>query len=136
MGEIMTAPTPRGSYPDDPSGSSKALPENDNSFGRSVGAEFGGVSFKGIRVPALKVGTKLEFAMVRATSTDKSFDVWFKAPTAKNGTVTVFDFEGRALKRYKITTAKPKTLEINTQVGDAPVVTETLVLTYEKCEVV
>ena len=66
----------------------------------------------------------------------KGFDVWFKAPTAKNGTVTVFDFEGSAVKRYKITAAKPKTLEMNSVVGNPPLVTETLVLTYEKCEVV
>lgn len=132
MGEIVTAPTPPGSYPD-PSGSPMALPPDDE-VGRSVGAEFGGQSFKGISVPELRVGTKLEFAMVRATSTDKSFDVWFKAPTAKNGTLTVFDFEGSAIKRYKITAARPKTLQINSVVGNPPLVTETLVLTYEKCE--
>jgi hypothetical protein len=132
-GGIVTAPTPTDSYPD-PSGSPTALP--DNGVGRSVGAEFGGQSFKGVRVPELKVGTKLEFAMVRGASTDKGFDVWFKAPTAKNGTVTVFDFEGSAVKRYKITAAKPKTLEMNSVVGNPPLVTETLVLTYEKCEVV
>ena len=54
----------------------------------------------------------------------------------KNGAIIVFDFEGSAIKRYKMTNAWPKSLEIGTlKAGDTSVLTEKLVITYEQMEV-
>ena len=42
---------------------------------------------------------------------------------------------GKAVKRYKLTNAWPKSLEIGSlKAGDTSVLTEKLVVTYEKCE--
>ena len=47
----------------------------------------------------------------------------------------MYDFEGNAIKRYKITNPWPKSLEVSSlKAGDTNVLTEKLVLTYEKCE--
>jgi phage tail-like protein len=54
----------------------------------------------------------------------------------KGGAIIVYDFEGSAIKRYKLTNAWPKSLEINTlKAGDTSVLTEKLVVTYESMEV-
>ena len=73
---------------------------------------------------------------------DNSFDKWVKdsqlgkmKDVRKNGSIIVYDYEGKAVKRYKITNAWPKTLEMSSmKAGDTSVLTEKLVLTYEKCE--
>ena len=47
-----------------------------------------------------------------------------------------YDYEGTAIKRYKLTNAWPKSLEIGSlKAGDTSVLTEKLVITYEKMEV-
>jgi phage tail-like protein len=47
----------------------------------------------------------------------------------------VYDYEGTAVKRYKLTAAWPKSLEIGAlKAGDTSVLTEKLVLTYERME--
>ena len=54
----------------------------------------------------------------------------------KGGAVIVYDYEGNAVKRYKLTAAWPKSLEIGSlKAGDTSVLTEKLVLTYERLEV-
>jgi phage tail-like protein len=54
----------------------------------------------------------------------------------KGGAIIVYDFEGAALKRYKLTNAWPKSLEITTlKAGDTSVLSEKLVVTYETLDV-
>ena len=54
----------------------------------------------------------------------------------KNGAVVVYDYEGTALKRYTITNCWAKSLEISSlKAGDTSVLTEKLVITYERMEV-
>ena len=84
-----------------------------------------------------------EVTLTRGLTADQSFEKWIKdsrfgkMPTVrKNGAVIVFDFEGTAIKRYKMTNAWPKSLEIGTlKAGDTSVLTEKLVITYETLEV-
>ena len=53
----------------------------------------------------------------------------------KGGAIIVYDYEGNAVKRYNLTAAWPKSLELSSmKAGDTSVMTEKLVLTYEKCE--
>ena len=54
----------------------------------------------------------------------------------KGGAIVVYDYEGTAVKRYKLTAAWPKSREIGAlKAGDTSVLTEKLVLTYERLEV-
>ena len=54
----------------------------------------------------------------------------------KGGAIIVFDFEGTAVKRYKLTNAWPKSLEIGSlKAGDTSYLSEKLVLTCESIEV-
>jgi phage tail-like protein len=83
-----------------------------------------------------------ECTLTRALTDDSSFDKWVKdsqlgkmSDARKGGTIIVYDFEGNAIKRYKITNARPKSLELSSlKAGDTNVLIEKLVLTYEKCE--
>ena len=53
----------------------------------------------------------------------------------KGGAIVVYDYEGNPVKRYNLTAAWPKSLEISSmKAGDTSVMTEKLVITYEKCE--
>ena len=84
-----------------------------------------------------------EITLTRGLTDDKSFQDWMKkssfgdmAGARKGGAVIVYDFEGSAIKRYKLTNCWPKSLEIGTlKAGDTSVLTEKLVLTYERLEV-
>ena len=84
-----------------------------------------------------------EVTLTRGLTADQSFEKWIKdsrfgkmTAARKEGEVTVFDFEGAAIKRYKMTNAWPKSLEIGTlKAGDTSVLTEKLVITYEQLEV-
>ncbi len=84
-----------------------------------------------------------EITLTRGLTADNSFEKWvqdsrFGKMTAarKGGAVIVYDFEGSAIKRYKLKNAWPKSLEINTlKAGDTSVLTEKLVVTYEGLEV-
>src|SRR4051794_24609236 len=56
-----------------------------------------------------------EVTFTRGLSADQSFEKWIKdsqfgkmAAVRKNGAVIVYDFEGTAVKRYKLTNAWPK----------------------------
>jgi len=84
-----------------------------------------------------------EVTLTRGLTSDNSFEKWVqdsqfgKMPDVrKGGAVIVFDFEGNAIKRYKLTNAWPKSLEIGSlKAGDTNVLTEKLVVTYEQIEV-
>jgi phage tail-like protein len=83
-----------------------------------------------------------ECTLTRALTDDQSFDKWIKdsqlgkiKDARKGGAIIMYDYEGKAVKRYKITNAWPKSLEVTSlKAGDTSVLQEKLVLTYEKCE--
>ncbi|MEP6695769.1 MAG: phage tail protein [Pseudonocardiales bacterium] len=84
-----------------------------------------------------------EVTFTRGLTADQSFEKWIKDSqfgkmnaVRKGGAVIVYDFEGNAIKRYKLTNAWPKSLEIGSlKAGDTSVLTEKLVVTYEHLEV-
>lgn len=84
-----------------------------------------------------------EVVFTRGLTADNSFEKWVKdsrfgkmASARKNGVVVVYDYEGVAIKRYKIVRCWPKALEIGTlKAGDTSVLTEKLTVTYEEMEV-
>jgi len=84
-----------------------------------------------------------EVTLVRGLTADQSFEKWAQearfgrmTSARKGGAIIVYDFENNPIKRYKLTNAWPKSLEISTmKAGDTNVLTETLVVTYEQLEV-
>ncbi|HEX8631248.1 MAG TPA: phage tail protein [Catenuloplanes sp.] len=84
-----------------------------------------------------------EVTLTRGLTADNSFEKWVKdaqfgkmSDARKGGAIIVYDYEGNALKRYKLTNAWPKSLEIGSlKAGDTSVLTEKLVITYERMEV-
>ena len=84
-----------------------------------------------------------EVTLTRGLTGDNSFEQWHqksqfgKMPDArKGGAIIVYDYEGNAIKRYKLTNAWSKSLEIgNLKAGDTSVLTEKLTLTHEGIEV-
>jgi len=84
-----------------------------------------------------------EVTLTRGLTGDTSFEKWVKdsqfgkmGNVRKGGAVIVYDFEGTAIKRYKLTNAWPKSLEIGSlKAGDTSVLTEKLVVTFEQIEV-
>jgi phage tail-like protein len=84
-----------------------------------------------------------EVTLTRGLTSDTSFEKWIKdsrfgkmGDARKGGAIIVFDFEGNALKRYRLTNAWAKSLEISSlKAGDTSVLTEKLVLTFEMIEV-
>ncbi|GAA3058412.1 phage tail protein [Actinokineospora globicatena] len=84
-----------------------------------------------------------EVTLTRGLTGDTSFEKWVKdahfgkmSDARKGGAIIVYDYEGQAIKRYKLTNAWPKTLEIGSlKAGDTSVLTEKLVITYEQMEV-
>ena len=83
-----------------------------------------------------------EVTLTRGLTGDNNFEKWVKSSrigkmgdARKGGAVIVYDFEGSAIKRYKLTNAWPKGLEIGAlKAGDTSVLTEKLTLTYETLE--
>ena len=84
-----------------------------------------------------------EVTLTRGLTADTSFEKWVKAAhfgkmgeARKGGAIIVFDYEGNAIKRYNLTNAWPKSLEIGSlKAGDTSVLTEKLAITYESVEV-
>ncbi|MEV0292373.1 MULTISPECIES: phage tail protein [Nocardia] len=84
-----------------------------------------------------------EVTLTRGLTGDNSFEKWVKdsrfgkmGAARKGGAIIVYDYEGQAMKRYKLTNAWPKSLEIGSlKAGDTSVLTEKLVITYENLEV-
>ena len=83
-----------------------------------------------------------EITLTRGLTSDTSFEKWVQTAhfgkmndARKGGAIIVFDFEGQALKRYKLTNAWPKSLELGTmKAGDTNLLTEKLTITYEALE--
>ena len=84
-----------------------------------------------------------EVTLTRGLTGAKSFDTWIKdsqfgkmGSVRKHGSIIVFDYEGKEIKRYNLTNAWPKSLEIGSmKAGDTSVLTEKLVVTCERLEV-
>lgn len=84
-----------------------------------------------------------EITLTRGLTADNSFEKWAQdsemgnmSSARKGGAVIVYDYMGAPIKRYKLTNAWPKSLEIGSmKAGDTTVLTEKLVLTYEQMEV-
>jgi phage tail-like protein len=84
-----------------------------------------------------------EVTLTRGLTADQSFEKWIKdsrfgkmGAARKGGAIIVYDFEGTALKHYKLTNAWPKSLEITTlKAGDTSVLSEKLVVTYESLDI-
>lgn len=84
-----------------------------------------------------------EVTLTRGLTSDNSFEQWVKSSqfgkmsdARKGGAIIVYDYEGQAIKRYKLTNAWPKSLEIGSlKAGDTSVLTEKLVITYEQMDV-
>jgi phage tail-like protein len=84
-----------------------------------------------------------EVTLTRGLTADNSFEKWVKDAhfgkmdqARKGGAIIVYDYTGMPIKRYKLTNAWPKSLEIGTlKAGDTSVLTEKLVITYEQMEV-
>lgn len=84
-----------------------------------------------------------EVTLIRSVTSDNSFDKLVRDTRSremhdnarKGGAIVVYDFEGNPLKRYKLTNAWPKSLEIGAlKAGDTSILTEKLVITYEELE--
>jgi phage tail-like protein len=83
-----------------------------------------------------------EVTLTRGLTADTSFDKWIKVAhfgkmgeARKGGAIIVYDYEGTAIKRYKLTACWPKALELSTlKAGDTSVLTEKLTITYEALE--
>jgi phage tail-like protein len=83
-----------------------------------------------------------EVTLTRGLTDDNSFDKWIKSShfgkmsdARKGGAVVIYDFEGNAVKRYKLAHAWPKSLELSSlKAGDTSVLTEKLVITHEGIE--
>jgi phage tail-like protein len=125
-----------------------ALPDLDSSVGHSFGLEFDGVVIKQItgvsgltrKLPGRpKAG---EVTLTRGLTHDDSFETWIRdsrfgkvQDARKGGAIIVFDYEGAAIKRYKLINARLKTFERGTRrADDTNILTEKLILTHEGCE--
>ena len=83
-----------------------------------------------------------DITLTRGLTSDNSFEKWVKdsqfgkMPDArKGGAIIVFDYEGNPIKRYNLTNAWPKSLEIGSlKAGDTNVLTEKITITYEVME--
>jgi phage tail-like protein len=84
-----------------------------------------------------------QVTLMRGLTGENSFDSWIKdarfgrmKDARKGAAIIVYDYEGNPIKRYLLTNAWPKTLEIGTlKAGDPSVLTERLVVTYEELSV-
>ena len=80
-----------------------------------------------------------EVTLTRGLTDDNSFEKWVKdahfgkmGSARKGGAIIVYDYEGTAIKRYKLDNCWPKSLELSTlKAGDTAILTEKLTITYE-----
>jgi phage tail-like protein len=83
-----------------------------------------------------------EITLTRGLTADRGFEGWIKdsqlgkmETARRGGSIIVFDYEGKEVKRYKMTAMWPKSLEIGSlKAGDTSVLTEKLVITFETIE--
>jgi len=84
-----------------------------------------------------------EVTLTRGLTADTSFSQWVESSrmgnmstARKGGAIIVYDYMGAPVKRYKLTNAWPKSMEIGSmKAGDTSALTEKLTLTYEEIEV-
>ena len=84
-----------------------------------------------------------DITLTRGLTSDTSFEKWVQdsrfgkmSDSRKGGSIIVFDFEGKPVKRYQMTNAWPKSLEIGSlKAGDTSYLQEKLVLTCESIDV-
>ncbi|MFC4536302.1 phage tail protein [Sphaerisporangium dianthi] len=84
-----------------------------------------------------------EVTLTRGLTSDDSFGEWMKeshsgraGDARENGALIVFDAEGAPIRRYNLVGVRPKSLEItSSKSGDTSVLTEKLVVAYERMEV-
>lgn len=84
-----------------------------------------------------------DITLTRGLTSDSSFEKWVQdsrfgkmTDSRKGGSIIVFDYEGNEVKRYKLTNAWPKSLEVGTlKAGDTSYLSEKLVLTCESISV-
>jgi len=84
-----------------------------------------------------------DITLSRGLTADNSFEKWQQksefgkmSEARKGGAIIVYDFEGNAIKRYKLINAWAKSLEVSgMKAGDTSVLTEKLTLTCERIEV-
>ena len=83
-----------------------------------------------------------EVTLTRGLTADNSFEKWVQkshfgkmSDARKGGAIIVYDFEGAPIKRYKLTNAWAKSLEISgMKAGDTSVLTEKLAVVFEGIE--
>lgn len=83
-----------------------------------------------------------EVQLTRPLTDDRSFDKWIKdsrfgkmGDVRKGASVTIYDYEGNPVKKYNLTRAWPKSLEVgNLKAGDTNILTEKLSIVYEMME--
>ncbi|MFE9576410.1 phage tail protein [Nocardia sp. NPDC006044] len=81
-----------------------------------------------------------EVTFIRDSTDDGTFEKWLGSSrfgdARKNGAVIVYDRGGQVVRRYELTGMRPKSRELGSpDAGDAGVLTEKLVVTYENLEV-
>jgi phage tail-like protein len=84
-----------------------------------------------------------EVTLSRPLTGDNSFEKWVKdarlgkmGASRKGGAIILYDQEGNAFKRYKLTAAWPKSLEVsNLKAGATEPADEKIVIVYEMMEV-
>lgn len=84
-----------------------------------------------------------QVVLTRGLTEDSSFERWIKdaqygkmGEVRKGAFVIVYDTQGNAIKRYKLTNAWPSKLEIGTlKAGSSEPLTEKLTVVYERLEV-
>jgi len=83
-----------------------------------------------------------EVKLTRGLTDDKNFSDWVKdsqfgkmSNVRSGGSVIIYDFEGKEIKRYHLVNAWPKSLEIGSlKAGGTALLTEILTVTYERIE--
>lgn len=83
-----------------------------------------------------------QITLTRGLTDSNSFNDWIKqarlgkvGDARKGGAIIVYDYEGEAIRRYKLTDAWPTSLSVGPmRAGDTSIITETLVLTCSLVE--
>ena len=81
-----------------------------------------------------------DITVSRGLTSDNSFEKWVEtshfgkmSDARKGASIIIFDYEGNEVKRYNLTNAWPKSLEIGAmKAGDTSVLTEKLVISCEE----
>lgn len=85
-----------------------------------------------------------EVTLTRGLTGETGFQDWVEksqfgqmSEARRGGAIIVFDYEGNPIKRFELTAAWPKSLEVGQlKAGDTNVLTEKLTITFEEIKVV